>query len=128
MNREETKKCIAVMQAYVDGEPIEVLDKSGAVGKASDPIWDWENWSGSYRVKPKPKLRPWTAAEVVARMAERPLLVKHADANLETLAVLRVVIPPKRKPWVQLADGTSRGLDDLAKMVQHDGSPCGVVE
>ena len=51
MNREETKKAIEVMQAYVDGEQIEAKQE-GSDWRPSFPIWDWG--PNDYRVKPKP--------------------------------------------------------------------------
>ena len=56
MNREETKKAIAVMQAWLDGEEIEYCYK-----KASRPEWldvetpTWDLDIKRYRVKPKPR-------------------------------------------------------------------------
>ena len=51
MNREDTKKAIEVMQAYVDGEQIEAKQE-GSDWRPSFPIWDWG--PNDYRVKPKP--------------------------------------------------------------------------
>ena len=51
MNREETKKAIEVMQAYVDGEQIEAKQE-GCEWRASFPIWDWG--PNEYRVKQEP--------------------------------------------------------------------------
>jgi ribosome recycling factor len=56
MNREETKELIKVMQAYVDGEKIEI--QSGGTNS------DWKecahpNWNfaiARYRIKPKPRI------------------------------------------------------------------------
>lgn len=53
MTREETKKCIEIMQAYVDGEEIEVLRSLDSDWeKTSYPQWDWDSYT--YRIKPKP--------------------------------------------------------------------------
>jgi len=56
MNREETKKAIEVMQAYVDGEKVQVkvMHNSGwqGYGKGA-PMWNWEKVD--YRIKPKPR-------------------------------------------------------------------------
>lgn len=54
MNKEETKKAIAVMQAWVDEVPLQVRDRSsrlwldGVIG----PRWNWEEWQ--WRIKPQP--------------------------------------------------------------------------
>jgi len=61
MNKEETKKAIAVMQAYVDGEEIEVASGSQGIPTgtlqplSADPCWDWLN--GIYIIKPEPRER-----------------------------------------------------------------------
>ncbi len=61
MNREDIKKAIAVMQAYVDGEEIEYAKRGiPGVGTACSwdshdytPNFDWHNYD--YRIKPKPR-------------------------------------------------------------------------
>ena len=59
MNREDTKKAIEVMQAYVDGHEIQVcLNCDSCSPKWFDnapPSPEW-NWLGcGYRIKPKPR-------------------------------------------------------------------------
>lgn len=52
MNKEETKKAIEVMQAYVDGKEIEYLwGASWNPTQLKSPIWDWA--SVEYRIKPQ---------------------------------------------------------------------------
>ena len=53
MDREETKKAIEVMQAYVDGEQIQVKATSGWI-REFNPLWTW-SLHCQYRVKPKPR-------------------------------------------------------------------------
>lgn len=54
MTREETKKAIEVMQAFVDGKEIEVLTTDKKYCKTVNPKWNWFNNSNSiypeYRV------------------------------------------------------------------------------
>jgi hypothetical protein len=61
MNIEETKECIRIMQAFVDGKEVEHR-YNGMWVKIYVPRWDWDNTE--YRIKPTAKLRPWTADEV----------------------------------------------------------------
>ncbi len=56
MTREETKKCIEVMQAYVDGKEIEYSHEDVILGRniwntsiAEGPLWNWEEFQ--YRIK-----------------------------------------------------------------------------
>lgn len=69
---EDTKRKIAVMQAYVDGKQIQV--KACGVSEWRDctlePDWDWV--SGDYRVKPEEPYRPYHSyREMVEDFCER---------------------------------------------------------
>lgn len=64
MNKAKTKHAVEVMQAYLDGKPIEyqrnALDHEpwNAVGGKADFFWDWRKFN--YRVKPEPRtFRVW---------------------------------------------------------------------
>ena len=49
-----TKEMIEVMQAFEDGEQIEVLQTDECNWRCSDgPSWDW--WECDYRIKHKPR-------------------------------------------------------------------------
>ena len=55
MTREETKKAIEVMQAYVDGKKIECRWKAEEKDEwrgSEDPLWLWD--TRDYRIKPQP--------------------------------------------------------------------------
>ena len=62
MNRDEARALLPIIQAFAEGKDIEV---SGDVGwmPAADLKWDR---TYSYRIKPEPKLRPWTPEECPA--------------------------------------------------------------
>lgn len=64
MTKEETAECIKVMQAYTNGEIIEEkrlsFDSTEWV-ESIDPTWQWYKFD--YRIKPKPKYRPFKNAE-----------------------------------------------------------------
>ena len=62
MNIEQTKEAIRIMQAYVDGKELQVLDPVGKWESVNSPRWDWDGTQ--YRIKPTPTFRPWTADEV----------------------------------------------------------------
>ena len=70
MNIEETKEAIRVMQGFVDGKEVQYLGKKWDSKESFkqdwcftlSPLWNWEHYD--YRIKPTPKLRPWTADEV----------------------------------------------------------------
>lgn len=64
MTKEETAKCIKVMQAYANGEIIEEkrfsFDHTEWV-ESIDPSWQWYKFD--YRIKPRSKYRPFKNAE-----------------------------------------------------------------
>lgn len=64
MTKEETAECIKVMQAYTNGETIEEkrfsFDSTEWV-ESIDPSWQWYKFD--YRIKPRPKYRPFKNAE-----------------------------------------------------------------
>lgn len=64
MTKEETAECIKVMQAYTNGEIIEEkrfsFDPTEWV-ESIDPSWQWYKFD--YRIKPRPKYRPFKNAE-----------------------------------------------------------------
>lgn len=51
MNVEETKKAIAVMQAFVDGKNI-----LHAGGRTESPGWFWQNDPNRYEIEPNPPI------------------------------------------------------------------------
>ena len=54
MNREDTKKAIEVMQAFVDGEAIEYRLVEGEPWlNWAGPNWDWVRYE--FRIKPNPR-------------------------------------------------------------------------
>ena len=54
MNKEETRKAIEVMQAWIDGEEIEWYSSvSGWTRVNTVPLWEW--YEHKYRIKPKPR-------------------------------------------------------------------------
>ena len=63
MTREEMKKMLPIMQAYVDGKAIQhkEYDFDGSYEwKDFSGEWDWHSM---YRIKPEPKYRPFKGTE-----------------------------------------------------------------
>jgi hypothetical protein len=113
MNIEETKECIRVMQAFVDGKDLEVLGPVGKWEPVHFPRWGWDDTQ--HRIKPTATLRPWTADEVPLGAQVR----KQSDPTCRWLI------------------GNTGSHDDRLKYVEtHEHSidcgktwlPCGVME
>ena len=67
MNREEMKKMLPIIQAYVDGKEVEYYNKHGGkwVPYANECSFyiTCSDKPGNYRIKPEPKYRPFKDAE-----------------------------------------------------------------
>ena len=81
MTREETKKCIEVMQGYVDGKEIEYYTKD------FDDFWEgndspgW-NWAGyKYRIKTQQVSIPATEGEL-KKIQNMPYLKAKGSGNI----------------------------------------------
>ncbi len=64
MNREEAKKLLPIIQAYVDGKAIQVRDKDKkdiSWDDSINPMFDFDTFE--YRIKPTLKYRPFRDAE-----------------------------------------------------------------
>ena len=64
MNREEAKKQLPIIQAYVDGKAIQVRDKDQkdiSWDDSINPMFDFDTFE--YRIKPTSKYRPFQNAE-----------------------------------------------------------------
>lgn len=73
MTREETKKCIEIMQAYVDGKKIEVRIGTGTFIHEC-PAWFWNDKCDYYRIKEEPReevAEGFTAKEVEENFNEK---------------------------------------------------------
>lgn len=75
MTKEETKKAIEVMQAYVDGKHIQArgIGRNDIWGEVINPMWDFDTFE--YRIKPEKKLRPYTFEEMCEAVKKHGLLV-----------------------------------------------------
>lgn len=72
MTKEQCREAGATMIAWADGKSIQYRRRDQSEWFDVEPActattlsWDWDEFE--YRVKPMPKLRPWTADEVPAR-------------------------------------------------------------
>lgn len=70
MTREQAREAAAVMLGWADGREVEKKRRGTVEWLESDPLWDWASYT--YRIKPTPVLRPWTADEVPLGAWVRP--------------------------------------------------------
>ena len=122
MNRERAAELLPVIQAFAEGKTVE-FDSSGRGEWVHKEVYGFTFPVQRYRIKPAPKLRPWTAdtfpkdrlvwvrARHCGPCANSHLIVRIGDHHVRAQGHRAVT-------WECL-------LDDF---VQTDGSPCGVLE
>ena len=59
MTREEAKKYLPIIQAYIDGKQVQWLDETGRWHDANDKLLTFYSPPSNYRIKPEPKYRPF---------------------------------------------------------------------
>lgn len=69
MTREQAREAAAVMLGWADGKSLQYRRRDQSKWHDIEPdcigitlSWDWDEFE--YRIKPEPKLRPWTEDEV----------------------------------------------------------------
>lgn len=131
MTREETRKAIEVMKAYVDGKVIEFNDD----GTWSDvePEWSWGGNPKTYRIKPESKLRPYKdIKEFMNALKEHGEWLVDKFQNYATMPVF------VGYTFIEIIGGGSSTdnygherlsfIELLKSYTWLDGAPCGVVE
>ena len=114
MNSQNTIEAIKVMQAFVDGFPIDCAERHNLKwGETLSPVWNWNNFT--YRIKPTSKLRPWTADEVPLGAWMR---LKHNPQD--RIVINWVSIQENRDEWLKTREYST----DCGK-TWH---PCGAME
>lgn len=131
MTREETKKCIEVMQAFVDGKVIEA--KYNETWEDVEPGWSWGDNPEAYRIKPEPHLRPYkNQKEFLKAMKEHDgwLLNEDFDYATKPVYVDRCGIDIIGGAGPDDNYGYERVLFDklLEDFTWIDGAACGVME
>jgi hypothetical protein len=134
MTTEQTKAAIAVMQAYVDKKPINVLRKSSGcvlmtlrAGDALMPNWDWS--SVDFVVAPEPKYRPYNSpAEVPIgqKVRHKASGIVHMIWDAKSIGLIPSLI---QIDLIQPIAYSNRTADSfLENFTFLDGKPCGILE
>ena len=112
------------MQAYVDGKQIEFAKDCGTWREAGYPTWCWNGLTSTYRIKPEPKLRPWTPVEAAGYLGQKigpkGARVDHGTVKAVCGEGVDLVIDGKLYH-------RSFGVL-LAEYVTHQSQPCGALE
>lgn len=131
MIREETKKAIEIMQAYVDGKEIQIKVHNSYYD--IEPTWDWDDDVELYRIKSEPKLRPYkNQEEFLKAMREHDGWLLHIDNGFATVPVYVDNL------GIDLIGGGTHEDDYGYERIQFnellklftwvDGTPCGRIE
>lgn len=126
MTREETKKAIDVMQAYVDGKTIELKFKDNEHWNVNTNI-GWNFVDFEYRVKPEPKVRPYeNAEEFLYDMKHHGPMLKHAVAghykSINSIDIHGIMLYGCDNMHYYYYK------DVLERYTWQDGTTCGIIE
>lgn len=123
MTREETKKAIEIMQAYVDGKEIEYYYSGSEKWKKScDPSWIFFN-GFKYRIKSEPKYRPYANAEEMDKAIQ-----EHGSWVKNKATGLRRQIASYCDRVFLSGNSDDYYYDDMLKLYTwQDGTPCGII-
>lgn len=123
MNREETKEAIKVMQHYADGGAIQLSRKNANDWTDVDfkPRWDW--MTRDYRIKPTPKLRPYTFEELCEAVKKHGIVVRDNESQVYTIVYFN-------EAHIRFSGDCKENYTEffVNNVWLDDGSPCGVME
>ena len=133
MTREESKAFYPILQAFAEGKVIECRTKPSALSKSWQDMNEWtemkeiEFWNNTeYRVKPKPKYRPFKDAEECWQEMK-----KHQPFGWVNWNDVRYNIYAVSLISVCLINGNCENMDfayAYQKLTFSDGTPFGVKE
>ena len=131
MTREESKAFYPILQAFAEGKVIECRTKPSALSKSWQDMNEWtemkeiEFWNNTeYRVKPKPKYRPFKDAEECWQEMQ-----KHQPFGWVEWNDVRYNIYVVSSTSVCLINGNCENMDfayAYQKLTFADGTPFGV--
>ena len=131
MTREELKKVMPILTAFVDGKTIQnYLRGSGkwiAVGEHLD-MSDLIAWSSDYRIKPEPKYRPFKDAEECWNEMQKHQPFGWIKSKNDSTINKFMFIDSLRKDEVSISNIDFNYNDLVEYYIFADGAPFGMKE
>lgn len=131
MTREELKKVMPILTAFVDGKTIQnYLRGSGkwiATGEHLD-MSDLIAWSSDYRIKPKPKYRPFKNAEECWNEMQKHQPFGWIKSKNDSTINKFMFIDSLRKDEVSISNIDFNYNDLVEYYIFADGAPFGMKE
>ena len=129
MKLSQAKEYLPLIQAAAEGKTIQIYTPSCPIWQdMTGDVWgdlfgDDDSERGvAYRIKPEPRLRPWTAAEALGKSVFLASNAQETWMIYATRCGMFLGFTPAG------LDGSQSPEWYLAKCKQLDGSPCGVEE
>lgn len=130
MTRNEAKQLLPIIQAYVEGKPIQSRCVKGDTSlwyDEEDPSFDDDF---EYRIKPESKFRPFKNAEECwsEMLKHQPFgYVYFADDNLYHNIIMLAPEQGCHEAYIRIGNSTVRGLEECFRIFTFaDGLPFGV--
>jgi hypothetical protein len=130
ITREKAEQLLPILHAYAAGKTIQ-FKGAGSVWVDMKPPMTFESDPAAYRVKPEPKLRPWTADEIPVGAVIRRKGSTSLRYLIHGTATYGVDTPCAFVDRLHMAQTTpSRLLEHFEWRWPHETEwrPCGVVE
>jgi len=117
MTREEAKELLPIIEAYANGKAIEVKAcGENDMWRAINNVF-FEGAPSDYRIKPEPKLRPWTPGEAIGKV------IRHKVGRDYTVVLWACGDYCDCQNWNRIK------LEKVLEIFeQPNGKPCGVME
>lgn len=127
MTKEQAKLLLPIITAFAEGKTIEVMNTSGHWDEINIPNFDVD--PKKYRIKPKPKYRPFKDAEEcwAEMLKHQPFgWIKSKDDSTTNIFI---PIAGVENEDITVANGISFTYDDFLECyVFADDTPCGAKE
>lgn len=131
MNREEAKQLLSIIQAFAEGKTVQWFCPKlpgDTWEDIEEPDFDTSCGALKYRIKPEPKLRPWTKSECpkifIARRkgGGEPVVMSWCPPGLASIAWFF----ESGRAFYMLPEDLLENYDRIAE----DGTehPCGIIE
>lgn len=129
MNREEAKKILPILTAFVEGKNIQVFTNTGIWIDSDDiSLYNLGSWPEGYRIKPDPTYRPFKNAEECWNEMQKHQPFGWIKSKNDSTINKSMFIDSLRKDEVSISN-VDFNYNDLAEYyIFADGAPFGMKE
>ena len=129
MTREELKKVMPILTAFVEGKVIQVCTKTGIWADCDGiSLYSLCSWTEGYRIKPEPKYRPFKDAEECWNEMQKHQPFGWIKSKDDSTINKFMFIDSLRKDEVSISNVDFNYNDLVEYYIFADGAPFGMKE